>query len=318
MRDLFSESLNEPSGRLASVVLNKLTKGYETELSDDVRARLDRLIDVAGKPGLLARVRLAANLPFLFDHAPDWTSSRLIPLFWRSSSNAADLWSARKYSAHIGSPELFGLLKQPFLLLFNGSNTSAEDLKTFAKWLVIILLANRSDNAGYPLLSTEARSALRHAGVSVLPTVAHHFAIEMEDTPAQQKLVRWRTVIGPTFEAIWPLDVELQTSATTYKLVQILLATGEAFPEASAVILPFIQPDKRDRTAVFSISRAPDELYEAAPSTMLDMIAAVVGEKPLGSVYSLDKALSRLRAIDPTLLNTRKFQKLSTYASQHG
>jgi hypothetical protein len=48
----------------------------------------------------------------------------------------------------------------------------------------------------------------------------------------EEKLAHWRTVVGPVFQAIWPLDVELQTSATTFKHVQILLATGEAFPEA--------------------------------------------------------------------------------------
>jgi hypothetical protein len=121
------------------------------------------------------------------------------------------------------------------------------------------------------------------------------------------------------FQEVWPLDLELQTSAATFKLVQILLATGEAFPEACNIIIPFIRPDsQREQTTVFSISRASDALYEAAPSKMLDMIEAVVGEAPPGSVYSLGNALSRLRAIDPKLADTRKFQKLLTYASEHG
>jgi hypothetical protein len=80
------------------------------------------------------------------------------------------------------------------------------------------------------------------------------------------------------FQAIWPLDVELQTSATTFKLVQILLATGEAFPEACDIIIPLIRPeDAGAETTVFSISNAPDGLYEAVPSKMLDTIVAVVG-----------------------------------------
>src|SRR6266700_1211992 len=48
---------------------------------------VDRLIDTPGKAGLLARVRLAAALPYLFHRAPNWTSSRLIPLSnWSSST----------------------------------------------------------------------------------------------------------------------------------------------------------------------------------------------------------------------------------------
>jgi hypothetical protein len=319
MLDVYNNALNAPPGRLAEVLIRKVTKGDGSELPDDVLTRLDRLIDTPGKRGLLARVRLAADVTYLFEHAPNWTTSRLIPLFDWSSPDAADVWSARKYSNYIGSPELFGLVKQPFLQMFGRSDTPAEDLRTFAEWLTAILIANLADGADYPLLATEARSALRRAGVSALSSVGHRLAVEMERATAAQKLARWRTVVGPVFQAIWPLDVELQTPEATFKLVQILRATGDTFPEACDIIIPFIRPDDpRAQTTVFSIAEAPDGLYESAPSKMLDMIAAVVGEALPSSVYALGKALSRLRAFDPKLADTRKFQKLLTYASQHG
>jgi hypothetical protein len=319
MSDVFNDALNSPPGRLAEVLITRITKGHENELSDDVRTRLDRLVDAPGRPGHLARVRLAADVPYLFDRAPKWTTSRIIPLFSWSSPDAADIWSSRKYSNYIGSPELFGIFKQPFLEMFGRADTPADDLRTFAEWLTAILIANHADGAGYPLHATEARSALRRAGVSALSSVGHRLAIEMGRATAEQKLARWRTVVGPVFQALWPLDVEMQTSTTTFKLVQILLATGEAFSEAADVIIPFIRPDDpRAQPTVFSIAEAPNELYELEPSKMLEMIAAVVGEAPPGRVYALDKALSRLRTIDPTLGDTRKFQKLLTSASQHG
>jgi hypothetical protein len=318
MRDLYNDAVNAPAGRLVEVLINKITKGDGSELPNDVRARLNRLVDAPGKPGLLARVRLAADVPYLFDRAPHWTASRLIPLFDWSSPDAADVWSARKYSSHIGSPELFSLVKQPFLQIFDRSETPTEDLRLFAQWLTAILIANQAHDVGYPLLATEARSALRRAGVRALPSVGHHLALEMERATEEQKLAHWRTVVGPVFQAIWPLDVELQTSATTFKLVQILLATGEAFSEACDIIIPFIRPeDARSDTTVFSIANAPDALYEAAPSKMLDMIDAVVGEALPGSGYALGKPLSRLQAIDPKVADTRRFQKLLTHASQH-
>ncbi len=319
MRDAFSDALNAAPGRLAEMLIKKVTKGDGSELPDDVRARLDRLIDAPGRPGLLARVRLAADVHYLFDRAPNWTKARLIPLFDWSSPDAGDVWSARKYSRSIGSPELFGLLKQPFLQMFGRSETPMEDLRTFAGGLTDVLIANHANGAGYRLLATEARSALRRAGVGALSSVGHRLAVEMERATAEQKLVHWRTVVGPVFQAIWPLDVELQTSTTTFKLVQILLATGDAFSEACDIIIPFIRPDDPHAdTTVFSIAQAPDGLYEAAPSKMLDMVDAVVGEAPPGSVYALGKALSRLRVIDPKLADMRKFQKLLACASQHG
>jgi hypothetical protein len=282
-------------------------------------ARFDRLVDAPGKQGMLARVRLARDVPFLFARAPNWTKSKLLPHFEWSSPDAADVWSARKYSSVIGSPELFGLTKKPFLELFGRNNLPDEDLRTFAEWLAAILTVNQTEGAGYPLTPIEARSALRRAGAKALSSVGHRLASEMESAKPEDKTNFWRTVVGPVFQALWPLDVELQTSASTFKLVQILCATGEAFPEAVDVILPFIQPDDPgSQTTVYSIAEASDSLYKAAPSKMLDLIAAVVGEALPGSVYALGKALSRLRAIDPNLADTRKFQKLLTYASHHG
>jgi hypothetical protein len=317
MRDLFNDALNAAPGRLAEVLIRRMAKERGSELSNDVRTRLDRLVDAPGRAGLLARVRLIAEVHFFFDCAPDWTKSRIVPLFNWSSSDAADLWSARKYSAYIGSPELFGLLKQSFLQIFGRNDVSADDLRAFAEWLAAILIANYADGAGYPLLDTEARSSLRRAGAVTLSSVGHRLAGEMESATPEQKIERWQRVVGPVFRAIWPLDVELRSSTTTFKLVQILLATGDAFPEAADVITPFIQPDDPGgHTTVFSIAEAPDALFQAAPPKMLDIIAAVVGEAPPGSVYALGKALARLRAIDPALADTRKFQKLLTCASR--
>src|ERR1700738_363149 len=318
MRDLFNDAINAPAGRLAEILLRKIPAG-DVESNGALLARFDKLVDAPGKPGLFARVRFAADVPFLFARAPNWTRRKLLPHFEWSSPDAADVWSARKYSNGIGSPELFGLLKKSFLELFGRNDVSTEDLDTFAEWLAAILTVNPAEDAGYPLTPTEARSALRRAGAKALSSVGHRLATEMESAKPEDRVELWRTVVGPVFQAIWPLDVELQTSASTFKLVQILRGSGEAFPEAAGVIIPFIRPeDPRSLTTVYSIAEASDSLYTAAPGKMLDLLTAVVGEPLSGSVYGLDKALSRLRSIDPNLADTRKFQKLLNYASQHG
>ena len=291
MRDVFTDAINSPAGRLAELVLGKVTKGRGSELSDDVRSRLDRLIDAPGEAGLLARVRLARDVPFLFENAPTWTASRIVPLFDWASPDAASVWSARKYSSYIGSPKLFDLIKQPFLQMFGRSDMQAQDLEKFAEWLTTISIINHGKAAGYLLLDTEARSALRKAGGRALSSVGHRLAIEMQSAKAEEKVKRWQTVVGPVFRGIWPLDVELQTPAATFTLVRILLATGEAFPEAADVIIPFIQPDDpHSHSTIFSIAEADEVLFQVAPAKMLDMMVAVVGDAPLGSVYGLGKS----------------------------
>jgi hypothetical protein len=197
------------------------------------------------------------------------------------------------------------------LQLFARTDVSDEDLRTFAGWLVAVMIANRSDKADYPITPPEVRSALRQAAVKSLSSVGHRLAIEMEGAKPGEKVSRWHNVVGPVFQSIWPLDVELQTSSSTFKLVQILRASGAAFPEAAEVIIPFIRSeDAHHHTSVYSISEADDVLYSSSPERMLDLVAAVVGEGPSRSAYGLGKALNRIREHAPELANTKKFQKL--------
>jgi hypothetical protein len=49
-----------------------------------------------------------------------------------------------------------------------------------------------------------------------------------------EKAKVWSERVGPVFQGAWPLDVELQTTAATFTLVRILLATGSVFGDASA------------------------------------------------------------------------------------
>ncbi len=319
MRDALTDALNDPAGQLAGILLNKVVKEENGELPKDLRERLDKLIDAPGRPGKLARVRLAPEVPFLFDRAPNWTSMKLLPIFdWSTSPDALDAWSSRKYSRWIGSPELFGRLKKSFMEIFNRSDVPAEDKRVFGDWLAALLIANHTDKASYPLTAVEARGALRRAGPEAMASVGHRLAGEMERAKEAEKIEQWRKVVGPVFKGIWPLDVDLQTSATTFKLVQILRATGEAFPEAAETIIPFVRPeDRQGHTTIFSLSQEPDSFYETAPEKVLDLLSAIVGDAAPGSVYSLGSTLSRLQHLAPGLASTRKFQRLMIAASPH-
>ena len=110
--DPFGTALNDPAGHLASVLLKRTRqpKG-QTELGKQLRARYERLIAGDDVFALLARVRLAAAIAFLFERAPTWTTANVLPSFGWDSAYAPAMWSARKYSNHIGSVELFRVTK---------------------------------------------------------------------------------------------------------------------------------------------------------------------------------------------------------------
>jgi hypothetical protein len=307
--DLFAAALNDAAGHLASALLKRTprVKG-RVELGKQLRARYERLIGSGDIFARLGRVRLSAAIAFLFERAPKWTTTNIVPAYSWNSSDAPAMWSARKYSNHIGSPELFRLTKKSFLELFSRPDAPDADLRTFSAWLAAILIANQAISATYPLTVAEVRSVLRRAGQSSLESFAHRLAMEMEGAKSAEKAKVWKERVGPVFQGAWPLDVELQTPRATFKLIQILLATGTAFGEAATIILPFIRPeDRRVQTTVFSISEANVDLYGIAPEKMLDLLSAVAGDAPDRSLYGLNKALSKLRENAPHLMQRSSF-----------
>lgn len=309
--DWFSAALNRPAGVLAQILLRQAARPQDgVELPGGLRERFDRLILSPGVFGKVARVRIAAEVARLFEIAPAWTAATVVPWFNWNSAEAPAAWSARKYSNHLGSPDLFDLIKGPFLELFGRPEVPQHDKDVFADWLTAIAIANQRE-VGYRITLPEGRSALRRAGTHVLWSVGHHLAIVMEGAKAEEKLDRWRQVVGPVFRGLWPLDAELQTSAATFKLVQMLRATGPAFPEAVDVILPFVQPDQAGHHSTsFSLANADAALYQAAPERMLALLDAIVGDAPPGSVFALGKTLEILRASNPALADNRRFQRL--------
>jgi hypothetical protein len=309
-------SINHSAGHLAEILLKAMPSGsVKEEVPIELRSRLDVLMALPGDVGELARIRLARDVSYLFERVPEWTRAHLLPLFDWSSPKAAAAWSARKYSNYIGSPQLIEETKSAFLALFDRADLADEDLRVYADWLTIIMIANQTHDSKYPITATEARSALRMVGEKGLPSVGHRLAVEMGKAKAEQKLDVWRNVVRPVFEGIWPLDVNLQTSASTFKLVQVLRESGQAFPEAVKVIVPFIQVEKADHhTSVFSLAEAHEEIYASSPGGMLDLVNSIVGDAAPRSIYGLRKTLERIQKHAPHLANETKFQKLMSLA----
>ena len=199
-----------------------------------------------------------------------------------------------RFANYIGSPELFGLTKQPFLEMFARNDVAAEDLRIFAEWLTTVLIANQLRNDDlYPLTATEARAALRRAGDKALPSVGHRLADrngegrnrKIKSLAGERLSDRCSRLFGRWISNCRPPP---RPSSST----QILRAAGEAFPEAADVIIPFIRPDDpRTDSTVFSIAEAPEELHASLPARRSTSWLRSWERSRPGTVYSLDKAL---------------------------
>jgi hypothetical protein len=315
MADLLNESMNAPEGRLARVLVDLIANDPQLDsMRDEIVARLDRLMSAPSRAASLAKVRLAADVSVLHQRLPEWTEAKIVPLFDWKHDGARDYWSARKYAPIVGSPQLTALTKGFLLALFDQADVPADDKSTFAEWLVIMAMTNAFQQKDvYPIELIEIRSAMRKAGVQALSEVAHRLAVELGGgTPASQA-ERWRNIVGPVFKAVWPLDVELTSDMITFKLVQILVSTGDAIREAAGEILPFVRREARESgSTLFMLGDAPDHIFTLAADIVIELSLLLLGgELRVSELQWLRKIQERATRLRPQVADTKAFRKLA-------
>ncbi len=321
MADLLNDSMNAPEGRLARVLVDLIANDPQLDsVRSEIVARLDRLTSAPPRTASLAKVRLAADVSVLHDKLPEWTEAKIVPLFDWKHEGARDYWSARKYAPVVGSPQLTSITKSFLLALFDRADVPADDKSTFAEWLVVMAMTNTHQQKDvYPIASTEIRSALRMAGLQALSGVAHRLATELGDgTPASQAAL-WRNVVGPVFKSVWPLDVELTSDMITFKLVQILVSTGDAIREAAVEILPFVRREAREfGSTLFILADAPDHIFTLAADIVIELTLILLGgDVRVSELQWLRKVRDRAQRLRPEVANTKAFKKLDQLLAMH-
>lgn len=296
--DLLTESLNRPGGMLASSLLDALAKSKpkpHSGLNAELKPRFDRLANALGRPGLLARIYLARSLVYLDAIDPAWSEMNLQPRLNWGHPEALSLWRSFAHGG-VGSARLFNALKPAVLAAFERQDLSDNELEgLISNLLSIAIWHQRGEEPEYDLTTAEVRRALTVGPPSARRNVSWNLWRMMgntenangEDEDADIAIpdnpTRWRSVIGPVFRNVWPLDASLRSKSTTQNLVLMALECGEAFPEAVDAILDVI---------------VPYQLYQISHSLRLEnKHGELVRQHPLAFV-KLTNAL-----IDPTLFS---------------
>jgi hypothetical protein len=78
---------------------------------------------------------------------------------------------------------------------------------------------------------------------------------EIEGGPAEA----WRTSVGPLLESVWPRARVLRERVLTRHFTNLVIKSGEAFPEALVQLLPYLtQVQGRERVPALERSQCPE------------------------------------------------------------
>lgn len=279
--DPLMAALNEPGGILAWA-LQALLASTEPQtgsgISQDLLPRFDRAVEAPGNAGKLARCFFGSVTAYLHAVAPDWTQAKLVPLFCWDSPDAAPMWRARTYDRP-GSAGLFNALKPAFLQLFERHELYDANFNHLTDHLMSVAIWHRQpESAEYDLSSQETRRAL----ASAPPSVRGHAAWQLwrwmsDEGETPDKGERWRTLIGPFFKDIWPLDARLRDRHISQNLVLMALECDSEFPNAVDAIADVVAPyELYSLDGSLRLERSHSELVLRFPHAFVKLLNALI------------------------------------------
>ncbi len=316
--DAVTHAINEDGGVLAEILIERMwaqqppaSEGFP----DSYEPRFDLLLDSSGRPGILARVRLAWDTRLLYQVAPGWTASRLLPLLNWSSPEAALLWQARSRDRYfVGPPALFNELKVPFLQAFERPDTESETLRGLIQQLLFVALwQRRPKDAAYGLTSAEVKRALSVVSPEIRHSAAWQFFdwMKADGDVEISSAERWRTEVGPLFSEVWPRDSNARDEQTTKYLTWMAIEADEAFPEVVDTILEYLVPgDLRIIRIELRQEKTDRDLASEFPAAYVKLLGALIDVRRRPIPDDLGTTLETCEKSDPSVRSMPEFRRL--------
>lgn len=317
--DLETRSLNDAGGVLAWTLIDQIAEAKPEGASefagvpDGIEVRLNRVVAAEGYGGLLARVRLSRSLAYLGWVAPIWTANRLVPLLDWELPEAATLWKAQA-SDQIPRAAIYNALRPHLLQALFSEAIPDRDAEALVNRLLQIVVSHQGGhNPEYDGTAAELRGILARGRPALRRSVALALWRMMgsKENEGENGAERWRTLVGPVFQSIWPLDAALRSAETSKHLVNIALNAGEAFPEAVAAVADLIVPYQLYRIAHSLLLREErGTLHREYPVAFVRLLNALIDPQVAPVPDDLGTVLDDCGQASPEIVNDPGFRRL--------
>ena len=267
LKDPLTDALNHPAGKLAEAALDRMRK-YEPAVGEGIPEALRPYFDAIGDDpgGHLGRVMLATRLHYLFAIDPGWTTEHMIArLSLGQSQEAANLWAAYGWSSSLG-PDLLRAFKGAFLEFLRYDGADGRRLGNLRSLFMAICL-----DAPEELTEQEIRSVVELLPEIGLRTVLRSLTRRLTGEAAERAQV-WRDQAHPWLRDYWPRTAVRQTARTSVTILQMLVESGDAFPEAAEWAIEYLRPIEGSGLYLLNESAHATQY----PDSMLHVLEGVV------------------------------------------
>ncbi|MFM6932191.1 MAG: SIR2 family protein [Novosphingobium sp.] len=286
-RDWIGAALNAPAGRLTELAL--LRSGPTSagaQIADIWLERMLRLLSLPEDAGSHALVFLARHIDYLFARAPAWTKTYLLPIRHGNNERRVIFWIARFWNNHGLSTELFTELRDDLLALVNERRAGREWNMQLAGQILLGWHREEQLATGVGYSDAELRTALLAGNDEFRRQILHTLRGWIAE-PA------WIDATLKIIADIWPRQASVRSADTIAALVNLLLASGENFPDLTAASLDLLEPLQRDRHWQLSPHQT-SEIAAAHPDVILTLLTKILSTDPSQWPYGMDELFSTI------------------------
>ena len=282
------DSIRSAADSLARTLVKQLvaTKPERGVGLGDLESYFDLIVRSESEFGIRGRKLFASELGIIHWISPDWAGKEMLPRFQIEHRDSLDLWKSFALG-RTGSAKLFKKLKMPMLDMIPRPELSDRETDSLVGRLVWALIQCRLELIeDCDLNSKDVRNLLATGPLRLL----ERFAWQLRDRqsnglPASwssvehlnDKSLRWKELVGPIFEEIWPLNARLRSERASRELVQMVMDTEDAFPEAVDKVIDYLKPYRLNSLEFdMLLGTVHAEMVELYPREMLILADALI------------------------------------------
>lgn len=291
-KDVIFRAINHPCGILAWGILFRMTASPAKPgdgIPEALARRVQEIAEGITQQLLMAKVVVLSRLIHIFSLDPVFTEKHLLPLLDMGSNDDAEThWIGYLWTAQVNSA-LLRAYKESFLKAFTSIwEMPSEYMRNFCSLFALVSVHDMQE-----IGEDEIRSVLRGTSKKSLQMIARHWQ-RILDAAGDGREELWQKKIGPLLEECWPKEGREEDSFTSEALAELVCHTGDAFPEAVELVLPFLT---LCGTNVFmDIQRTG--VHKDYPRETLKLLRKLHGRGP-SEAYGLEELLNEIKDVWP-------------------
>ena len=309
--DPLTQALNTTAGKYTGAAMKRIlavTSTTSGRLTNEQISILDQISnDHSGSAGI---VMLMFWVDWLYSNATDWTTRNIIPrMRWERATPSDELyeevrslWGVVAFRGSI-TPGLARILGsdlwkavQHHKELHRGEN--------LVRVFVCMSMSPPPDLIDESTCRKTAHIVIRdnpwHVGIALREVLENY------DQPREEV---WREFVRPWLHRFWPREKTLNTGESSFALVEAIMATGDAFPEAVNWANGYLMALNDRQIGTVCYHKNTWKPYPRAAVALLHRIVPKVGIDPWARASLVDM-LNTLRGADATIPQDPRFVEL--------